>query len=107
MGAARRDVARIGYFGSYARGNWGVGSDVDLIIVVDSSDEPPERRGVHWDATALPVPADVLVYTATEWAALSQGGRFGQTVGRETVWVYSREEAAAGAPQEGGSDVSP
>ena len=55
------DVIRIGYFGSYARGDWGVGSDLDLIIVVESSDQPFERRASKWDATELPVPADVLV----------------------------------------------
>ncbi|MHB8731893.1 MAG: nucleotidyltransferase domain-containing protein [bacterium] len=64
----RQDVARIGYFGSYARGDWGVGSDLDLIIVVERSDQPFERRAAGWDATGLPVQADVLVYT--------------------TVWVY-------------------
>ena len=29
----RDDVLRIGYFGSYARGDAGVGSDLDLVIV--------------------------------------------------------------------------
>src|SRR5262249_16682613 len=32
-------IRRVGYFGSYARGDWGVGSDVDLIIVVDRAEE--------------------------------------------------------------------
>ena len=31
---SRTDVLRIGYFGSYARGDWGVGSDLDLVILV-------------------------------------------------------------------------
>src|SRR3990170_3450027 len=55
----RADIVRIGYFGSYARGNWGVGSDLDLVIVVEDSDRPFERRSVEWDTTALPVPTDV------------------------------------------------
>jgi predicted nucleotidyltransferase len=29
----RDDVLRVGYFGSYARGDWGVGSDLDVIII--------------------------------------------------------------------------
>jgi predicted nucleotidyltransferase len=37
------EVVRVGYFGSYARGDWGVGSDLDLIIIVDRSDEPFAR----------------------------------------------------------------
>ncbi|SHI78562.1 nucleotidyltransferase domain-containing protein [Desulfofundulus thermosubterraneus] len=29
----RKDIRHIGYFGSYARGDWGVGSDVYLVAV--------------------------------------------------------------------------
>ena len=36
----RPDIVRLGYFGSYARGDWGVGSDLDLVIIVENSDEP-------------------------------------------------------------------
>lgn len=84
----RRDVCRIGYFGSYARGDWGVGSDLDLIIVVETSDQPFSRRAAMWDATELPVPADLLVYTKDEWESLSRNGRFSQTIRNEIVWVY-------------------
>ena len=86
----RGDVVRIGYFGSYARGKWGVGSDLDVIIVLESSEEPFERRGAKWDLTELPVPADSLVYTKGEWASLSRQGLFYKTVTQETVWVYVR-----------------
>ena len=55
----------------------GVGSDVDVVIVVAASDEPFERRALRWDVTELPVPADVLVYTEHEWESLPQQGRFG------------------------------
>lgn len=50
------EVVRVGDLGSYARGDWGVGSDLDLIIIVDQSDDPFERRAARWDATELPVP---------------------------------------------------
>lgn len=88
--ARRADVLRIGYFGSYARGDWGVGSDVDLVVVVEGDEQPFVRRAAAWDATDLPVPADVLVYTAEEWQALSRQERFHQTLLREVVWVYER-----------------
>lgn len=94
LGRQRPDVCRIGYFGSYARGDWGVGSDLDLVIIVTHSAQPFERRAAAWDASALPVPADVLVYTLEEWQALPKQGRFYQTLIRETVWVYVRPDPA-------------
>ena len=90
--AIRPDLLRLGYFGSYARGDWGVGSDLDLIAVVRSSREPFERRANRWELIGLPVAADLLVYTAEEWRRLvEEGGRFARTIVRETVWILSRE----------------
>ncbi len=83
----KKDVLKIGYFGSYARGDWGVGSDLDLIIIVESCGQPFLRRSTEWDVTELPVPADVLVYTEEEWQSII-GERFHQTVMQEAVWIY-------------------
>ncbi len=89
---ARSDVLRIGYMGSYARGDWGVGSDLDLIVVVAQHEQPFWRRTVDWDLSSLPVPADLLVYTQQEWQELAgQGGRFYRTLEEEAVWVYVRD----------------
>lgn len=86
------ELLRIGYFGSAARSEWGVGSDLDLIAVVSKSSQPYERRGLSWDLTSLPVPSDLLVYTESEWTALQRGGgRFARTLARETVWLYTKE----------------
>lgn len=87
----RKHIRRIGYFGSYARGDWGVGSDLDLIIIVEKSDRPFETRSRDWDLTELPVPTDVLVYTLEEWQALHQQKRFHQTLINETVWIYGND----------------
>ena len=84
------DVLGIGYFGSYARGDWGVGSDVDLVVVVGKSAQPFFRRAAAWDATELPVPADVLVYTGDEWRALVSRGSFGRRMAGEMVWVLEK-----------------
>lgn len=79
----------IGFFGSYARGDWGVGSDLDLIAVVAGSDQAFERRAVAFDLLSLPVPADLLVYTREEWERLQAGGgRFARTLSAEVVWIY-------------------
>lgn len=91
MAQQQPGVLRIGYIGSYARGDWGVGSDVDIVVIIERATLPFERRATQWDATELPVPADVLVYTLDEWQALDRQGRFYQTVMREAVWVYPQE----------------
>ena len=80
-------LIKLGYFGSYARGEAGVGSDLDLVAVVSESQAPFERRPLDWDLATLPVPAQILVYTAREWQALgSTGGRFARVLREETVW---------------------
>jgi hypothetical protein len=82
------ELQRLGYFGSYARGDWGVGSDLDLVAVVNRSSEPFERRSMTWDSTKLPVPAELLVYTADERENLKrEGGRFIRMLEREIIWV--------------------
>jgi hypothetical protein len=87
----REDVVAVGYFGSYARGDWGVGSDLDLVLVLIESDRPFTDRPLEWDVTALPVPTDMLVYTAAEWRAMqSERSGFGRALRAETVWVHGQ-----------------
>jgi uncharacterized protein len=89
--ALRPDLLRVGMFGSYARGTAGVGSDLDLLVVVRESAVPFARRAADWDLTSLPVPAELLVYTWAEWVALEQGAtRFAATLAREAVWLVGR-----------------
>jgi uncharacterized protein len=84
----RPELRRLGFFGSYARNDWGPGSDLDLVVVVADAREPFERRGLGWDCTPLPVPAELLVYTESEWRSLqASGGLFSKRLARETVWV--------------------
>ena len=49
------------------------------------------ERARDWDVTELPVPADLLIYTEKEWESLAGRGRFGETLLRETIWVYERK----------------
>jgi hypothetical protein len=60
--------------------------------VVASSAERFEDRGRAWDLTPLPVPADVLTYTADEWASLvGEGRRFARVVEDTAVWVFDKD----------------
>lgn len=93
---SREGIIKLGYFGSYARGDWGVGSDLDLVVIVDHATEPFERRSLTWDLSPLPVPSELLVYTSTEWKLLQKkGGRFARTLEQETVWVYETPDTAS------------
>ena len=89
------ELKRVGYFGSYARGDWGVGSDLDLVAVVAEVRRPFGERLRDWDLTGLPVPAELLVYTEEEWKEkLGEGGRFARVLADEVVWIYSRDRSS-------------
>lgn len=79
------EVVRLGYFGSYARGDWGVGSDLDLIIILESCEKPFDMRASEWDTGEIPVPTDVLVYTREEWQ--QRPCFFPQRLTAEIVWL--------------------
>jgi uncharacterized protein len=86
------ELIRLGCFGSYIRGNAGVGSDLDLIAVVESSAEPFERRALAWDLSSLPVPAEILIYTRDEWQRMDrEGGRFARMLRRDARWLVEAE----------------
>lgn len=61
-----------------------MGSDRDVVILVEQTLLPLERRATEWDLTHLPVPADVLVYLPEEWEKVSSCLR------QETTWVDRR-----------------
>ncbi len=85
----RNDVVKIGYFGSYAREDWGVGSDLDLLIILRESELPFERRSVEFDTTPIIVPVDLLLYTEEEFEKMeNSGSAFAKKIEREIRWVY-------------------
>lgn len=87
--AAKDDtVVRIGCFGSITDDTrWGVGSDLDMIVVVRTSPDRA-RQTLTRDLTALPVPVDLLVYSEEEWDAM-KGRRFRTTVESSGLWLYA------------------
>ena len=92
---AERDptVVAVGCFGSYARGEAGFGSDLDLVVIRRSDAGPFDRRVAA--AETLPVPADVLVYDADAWVRLQAGGRrMARVLESETRWLHGTPPAA-------------
>ena len=104
--AARRrdDLIGLGYFGSYARGDAGFGSDLDLLLIVETDRQPFTERGLDWRTETLPVPVDLLIYTIAEWERLlAAGGRFARTLSTEARWLWApgKRISAFGAPGSG------
>jgi len=88
---SRPGVLRLGYFGSYARGDWGVGRDLDLIAIIAETSDPFERRLLKWDLNGLPVPADLVVYTLQEWEGFqNKDTKFARMLRDETIWIFTR-----------------
>jgi predicted nucleotidyltransferase len=86
----RRDprITRIGLFGSYATGNYGPGSDLDILIIVDSSEETRWfLRSAAIDVRGLSIGADIFVYTVEETARLEKNSLWFQSIMREIVWL--------------------
>lgn len=80
---------RILTFGSYARGDWQAGSDLDLLVEWETDLPPAERRLLVRQALGpKPCPVDVLVYTPAEIAARRDSlGSIIPTILREGVVV--------------------
>lgn len=87
----RRDhpeIIRLGLFGSYSRGDYGPGSDIDLLIIVGDSNEPRWfMRAIAFDASELPVGADVFVYTQAEVDRMLPDSPWLSRILGEIVWV--------------------
>lgn len=85
MAALQPEVVAVSCIGSYARGEAGFGSDLDLVVVRRDGAPLPELLGA--DVAALPVPADVLHYTEAEFArVLATGGRMARVLTEEARW---------------------
>jgi predicted nucleotidyltransferase len=74
--AAHADLEAVGVFGSYGRGDAGVGSDLDLLLVLRHCD--------------LPLATDLLVYSRTEWNTLPQWNpKLAEVLAREVRWLVA------------------
>lgn len=73
------DIEEVYLFGSYARRNAGLHSDVDILVIVGGDDLRAANRAGQFilKFSDGPVPADVLVKTRTEVnRAVKEGNKF-------------------------------
>lgn len=71
VAARHPEITDIWAVGSYARGDWGVGSDLDLIVIVSRTPLDRLERMREYQAEGVPVPVDLWVHTEAEWRAMA------------------------------------
>jgi hypothetical protein len=91
------DLVAVGVFGSYGRGTAGVGSDLDLLLILQRCDEPIWERLRRWDTRALPLACDLLVYSLEEWRSLPQWNpKLAQALLNDTRWLWEMPDGVHG-----------
>lgn len=68
--AAHPEIERIIWFGSWVNGIPKPGSDVDLCLILSSTDTPMRERAAGFLPVGFPVGVDLFVYTRAEFERL-------------------------------------
>ncbi len=86
--AANPDLEAVGVFGSYGRGDAGVGSDLDLLLILSRCQLPVWERLRRWDTSPLPLATDLLVYSRAEWETLPEWNpKLADVLARDVRWL--------------------
>jgi hypothetical protein len=86
-------------FGSYGRGNAGVGSDLDLVLILEVCALPIWERLRRWDTGSLPLACDLLVYSLQEWQTLPQWNpRLAHALLHDTRWLVGEPPELSSSP---------
>ena len=106
------DLLAVGVFGSYGRGDAGVGSDLDLVLILRECSAPLWERLRRWDTGSLPLACDLLVYSLEEWRGLpGWNPRLATALRNDTRWLAGQPplafiQEAAPSGQDDGSCAS-
>jgi len=91
VAAEHPGLERVGLFGSYGRGDAGVGSDLDLLLIDAGSRGPQHQRLLAWPLAELPLSCDALVLTPREHAELlASGSAMAAALQRDSRWLWQR-----------------
>ncbi|MFZ4566136.1 MAG: nucleotidyltransferase domain-containing protein [Prochlorococcaceae cyanobacterium] len=84
-------LQRLAVFGSYGRGDAGVGSDLDLLLIDGQATGPQHQRLLEWPLAELPLSCDALVLTPAEHQALlADGSAMAAALARDSRWLWYR-----------------
>ena len=88
------DLLAVGVFGSYGRGDAGVGSDLDLVLILETCDLPIWERLLRWNTSSLPLACDLLIYSRKEWQTLpGWNPRLADALAHDTRWLAGSPSA--------------
>ena len=88
---AGTDVEKAILFGSFARGRADMASDVDLLLITETSRPFLERGLDHLPLFALGVGVDLIVYTPAEYKRLlREGNPLARRIEKEGEVLYAR-----------------
>jgi uncharacterized protein len=91
IGHNDHNIGSIYCFGSICTGHWGVGSDLDILIILKKSKVPFISRARLYDTSIISVPADLLVYTHAEISKLTkEKSRFMGEIAKNGVLLYQQ-----------------
>ncbi len=89
IAARHSGVVKILLFGSFARADYGIHSDLDLLVIVNNSERPVRERLEDFLEDAPVYPTDVIVYTEQELQSrLSEDSGFLFRAVREAIQLY-------------------
>lgn len=94
--SARPDIVRILAFGSFARGEAGSRSDLDLVVIQETKQPFFDRLDDIYRDVSTTVDVDILVYTPEEWTRLVRERPFLARVAREGKVLYERDRDGGG-----------
>lgn len=85
------EIEKICLFGSFARNEAVPGSDVDILVVLASSDLPFRDRMGKYMPSSFPVGIDIFPYTRTEIETmLKAGNHFLKSATQDSILLFAR-----------------
>lgn len=85
-------VERVSLFGSYARGQRDLGTDLDVFVVWDTDKAFVDRLRFLYSLVNVPVDLDMVCYTPAEFREL-RDERFLRHIVEEEVVLYEKKSA--------------
>ena len=85
----RPDVQCVILFGSGARGAWRYHSDIDLVVVRQTSERYVDRLEALYRLLRPRIPTDLVVYTPAEWAGILERPAFQRRFQEEGSVLYA------------------